>query len=106
MKKIMYEKLVRDRIPEIIEKSGKKPEVSRISLGEMGRTLDEKLREEVGEFFESHSPEEIADILEVLRAEAELMRVPWDEVERIRARKREERGGFSRGIFLHFVEES
>lgn len=105
MKRTVHEKLVRDRIPEIIEKSGKRPEASRLSPGELGRALDEKLREEADEFLESHSPEEIADILEVLRAEAELLRVPWDEVERISAKKREERGGFSEGIFLHAVEE-
>lgn len=63
-----YNKLVRDRIPEIIEQSGKKAVTRIAGDGEYRQYLREKLQEEVGEFMENGNPEELADILEVVFA--------------------------------------
>ena len=105
MSTIIYHKLVRDRIPEIITASGKKPVVSSLSQSDMSGALDAKLKEEVAEFLESHSIEEIADVLEVLRAIASNHGVSWETVEEVRLEKYRKRGGFERGIVLESVEE-
>jgi predicted house-cleaning noncanonical NTP pyrophosphatase (MazG superfamily) len=62
---IRYDKLVRDKIPSIIEASGKTAVTDRIPPENMPAALDRKLQEEVKEFLESHSVEEMADVLEV-----------------------------------------
>ncbi len=70
---IQYNKLVRDRIPEIIEASGKRCVCSTLSDEEYLAKLDEKLNEELAEYQESKSMEELADLLEVIRAVASLL---------------------------------
>lgn len=105
MSAIVYHKLVRDRIPEIITASGKRPVVSSLSQNDMAEALDAKLREEVAEYLESHSIEEIADVLEVLHAIANSMGVSWQAVEEVRLEKQRKRGGFERGIILESVKE-
>lgn len=68
MKKITYHKLVRDRIPEIIEASGKSCTVKILDEQEYIRTLDAKLDEKLAEYHSDQTLEELADLLEVLRA--------------------------------------
>ena len=68
MKNKIYNKLVRDKIPEIIKKNGSSCEVRKLSDNEYIEMLDAKLIEEVKEYQESQDIEEIADILEVLMA--------------------------------------
>ena len=63
---IMKPKIVRDRIPEIISDSGKKPIYSTVSRDEAVEALEEKLSEELEEYLADHSLEEMADILEVM----------------------------------------
>ena len=70
MKKIEYHKLVRDRIPEIIEKDGKTCVCSVLSRQDYITLLDQKLNEELAEYQESKSMEELADLLEVMSAGA------------------------------------
>lgn len=70
MKRTTYNKLVRDRIPEIIEDSGKTCEVEVIDDKTYLEMLDEKLTEELNEYCESHNIEELADLLEVVYATA------------------------------------
>lgn len=70
----------------------------------MKAALDRKLQEEVQEYLESHSIEEMADVLEVLHGIAFHMGVSWDTIEQERIRKREERGGFEKGIRLLRVD--
>ena len=70
MKKIEYHKLVRDRIPEIIEKDGKTCVCSELSQEDYIIMLDQKLNEELAEYQESKSMEELADLLEVMSAVA------------------------------------
>jgi len=99
------EKLVRDRIPEIIAADGAPPlPLRRLEAGEKLEKLEEKLREEVGEYLESRAPEELADILEVIRALAEALGLPPEDLERIRLRKARERGAFELGIAMDFPE--
>ena len=103
---IHYEKLVRDRIPEIIRGAGKVP-VTRIVTeeAELRQRLLNKLAEEMLEYRESGSVEEIADILEVLQALVEQIHgMRWEQVRKIQGRKLEERGGFRDGIVLERVE--
>lgn len=99
MATIIHNKLVRDRIPEIIEECGRKCEWEVLSDKEYLARLDEKLQEELDEYMEDKSLEELADLLEVLMAVAEA-RGSFAEVERIRQKKREKRGGFEKRILL------
>ena len=104
MKTIHYDKLVRDKIPEIIIEAGKHPFTEIIPEQEIGPALDKKLQEEVQEYLESKNIEEIADVLEVLHGIAYHMGISWDTVEQERLRKLDERGGFDKGIRLLRVD--
>lgn len=97
---IRHNKLVRDRIPEIIKRTGAQPVTDLLSPDEMGKALDAKLSEEVAEYLESRSVEEMADVLEVLHGIANHMGIPWEQVEAARLQKLDERGGFEQGIRL------
>lgn len=103
--KITYNKLVRDRIPEIIEADGKSCTTCTLSDEEYLRFVDAKLDEELAEYHKDGSIEELADLLEVIRAAATARGSSIEEVESIRARKAEKRGGFEKRIFLIEVEE-
>ncbi|MBR1710533.1 MAG: nucleoside triphosphate pyrophosphohydrolase [Clostridia bacterium] len=100
MSSIHYDKLVRDKIPDVIRASGKEPVSDLLSKEEMLPTLGRKLQEEVTEYLESRDIEEIADVLEVLHGIAYHMGISWDDVEATRLQKRNERGGFENGIRL------
>ncbi|MGA6160847.1 phosphoribosyl-ATP pyrophosphohydrolase [Stenotrophomonas sp. NPDC087984] len=96
-----YSKLVRDRIPEIIRSSGAEPVTYIASRGEYRRRLRDKLGEEVGEFLaadETEAPEELADVLEVVQALATELGIGPVQLEKIRAAKARERGGFAERI--------
>ena len=105
MKTIRYHKLVRDRIPEIIEESGKTCAWSVLSEEDYLKLLDEKLNEELAEYQENKSMEELADLMEVIRAVAAARGSDIAEVERIRKEKAEKRGGFEKRILLESVTE-
>ncbi len=100
MTAVKYNKLVRDRIPEIIEASGKKCVCSILSDDAYLAMLDAKLNEELAEYQESKSMEELADLLEVIRAAAAARGSSIEEVEAIRRDKAEKRGGFEKKILL------
>lgn len=105
MKKI-YEKLVRDRIPEIIEGTGSRCKVGTLDNEEYIRALDKKLREELDEYLADGSIEELADLLEVVRACAIARGYTLDELEAVRSRKAQERGGFEKRIWLFQVDDT
>ena len=105
MSSIHYDKLVRDKIPEVIRQAGKQPVTDILPHEAMAAALDRKLQEEVQEYLESSSVEEMADVLEVLHGIACHKGISWDEVESVRIRKRDERGGFEKGIRLLEVKE-
>ena len=102
----IYNKLVRDRIPEIIAESGKECRVSTVSGARLLQALQTKLSEELDEFLASDSElEELADILEVVEALAVQLGSSLSEVEELRQQKRIARGGFEKGIWLEWVED-
>lgn len=100
-----YHKLVRDRIPEIIEADGKTCVCETLSDEVYIRLLDQKLNEELAEYQESKSLEELADLLEVMQAVVRARGWTLDELEQVRADKAVERGGFTKKILLKEVWE-
>ena len=74
-----YNKLVRDRIPEIIESSGKTCLTAMLSDEAYIHMLDLKLNEELTEYQESKSMEELADLIEVIAAVAKARGCSWEE---------------------------
>ena len=100
-----YNKLVRDKIPEIIKKAGKKCNTKILDDKEYLEFLDQKLNEECTEYQESKEIEEVVDILEVLQNIAKARGYSWAEVENIRKEKVEKRGSFNDKIFLEDVIE-
>ena len=102
-------KLVRDKIPAIIEADGKTP-VTKILVDDdiYEMELYIKLQEEMQEFLDAHTIqntiEELADIMEVVYALAKVYGITKEELEHIRKRKAEERGAFDKKIFLQYVK--
>ena len=97
---MVFNKLVRDRIPEIIEKAGARPNIRILDGEEYIRCLEDKLDEEVGEYHRDKTAEELADILEVVLALAEVNGCSREELLEIYRQKHEARGGFEGRIFL------
>lgn len=95
-----YNKLVRDRIPEIIKASGKNCETEILSDEEYLKMIDAKLDEELAEYHKDQNIEELADLLEVIRAAAIAHGYTLEELEAVRADKFEKRGGFRKKILL------
>lgn len=93
-----YNKLVRDKIPQILDGKGVTYEKRVATPEEYKIELTKKLAEEVDEFSETGAPEELADVLEVIIS---LRKLPkYENVEELRKRKFEERGGFEEKIIL------
>ena len=95
-----HNKLVRDRIPEIIEQSGRSCRWRILDDDEYLRCLDAKLEEELAEYLADGSLEELADLLEVLCAAAQARGCSREQLEELRQRKAGERGGFLGRVFL------
>lgn len=100
MSLIKYNKLVRDLIPDIIAASGRQCTTSVLSDADYLTMLDVKLNEELAEYQESKSMEELADLLEVIRAVAVARGSSIEEVEQIRQDKAAKRGGFEKRLLL------
>lgn len=98
-----HNKLVRDKIPEIIEKSGKTAVIHILEEADYIKALEEKLNEEVAEYQASKSLEEMADILEVLQTICVSRGYSLEQLEEKRKSKSKERGGFQNRIFLEAV---
>ena len=105
MKTKVYQKLVRDRIPEIIEADGKTCVMETLSDSRYLEMLDAKLAEELAEYQESKSLEELADLLEVMRAVVQARGWTWGQLEQVRQEKAMQRGGFEKKILLKEVIE-
>ena len=100
----VYNKLVRDKIPEIIEADEKTCKTRILSDEEYIASLEAKLNEEVAEYQADKNLEEMADVLEVLQAISLARGYSLEELEALRAKKANERGGFADKIFLEYVE--
>lgn len=96
----IYNKLVRDRIPAMIQAKGETPNTRILAEDEYITCLEQKLDEEVGEYHRDKNAEELADILEVVFALGDTLGISRDELLKLCAQKRQERGGFSDRIFL------
>ena len=105
MKSIKYHKLVRDRIPEIIESSGKTCITEILSDEEYLRMLDEKFNEELAEYHKDQNIEELADLLELIYAATIARGYSLEELERVRTEKAAKRGSFEKKILLREVVE-
>ena len=101
-----YNKLVRDRIPEIIESSGRICVMESLSDEDYLRMLDAKLDEELAEYHADQNIEELADLVEVIRACAVARGYSVEELEQVRAEKAAKRGGFEKKILLKEVREN
>lgn len=101
-----YNKLVRDRIPEIIEASGRSCVTEILSDEDYLRMVDAKLDEELAEYHKDQNIEELADLLEVIHAAAIARGYTPEQLEQVRAEKAAERGGFEKKILLREVTES
>ncbi|MCR5768207.1 MAG: nucleoside triphosphate pyrophosphohydrolase [Lachnospiraceae bacterium] len=105
MSVITYNKLVRDRIPEIIEKEGKTCDTRILDDEEYIRMIDAKLDEELAEYHKDQNLEELADLLEVLYAATKARGYSLEDLESCRAQKAEKRGAFEKKILLERVRE-
>ncbi|MCC3357739.1 nucleoside triphosphate pyrophosphohydrolase [Bacillus sp. REN16] len=105
----VHQKLVRDRIPEIIENTGKKFSTRVLAndeyLIELRKKGFEELEEYVNASDKENALEELADLLEIIHALAVAHESSFNEVEAIRERKAQKRGGFQEKIFLIEVED-
>lgn len=101
----IYNKLVRDNIPQIIKNSGSSCEIKIVDKEERYKLLEDKLKEEVDEFLEAKNLEELADVMEVLFGLAESLGYSEEDLVKKRDEKSEERGGFKEGVVLLKVYE-
>ena len=101
----IYNKLVRDRIPEIIEASGADCKTEILSDEKYLEMIDAKLDEELAEYHKDQNIEELADLLEVIHAATIAHGYTLEELEAVRAKKAEKRGRFEKKILLIEVEE-
>ena len=101
---VEYNKLIRDRIPEIIKESGKTCEIETLSEAEYQKHLNQKLGEELEEYLSSQEVEELADLEEVLRAILDFKGITYEEFDRIRKDKAEKRGAFKKRLLLKKVD--
>ena len=105
MKHTQYNKLVRDRIPEIIESSGKTCTVELLSDEDYLRMVDAKLDEELAEYHKDQNIEELADLLEVIYAATTARGYSIEQLETVRAEKAAKRGAFDKKILLKSVSD-
>ena len=98
-----YHKLVRDCIPEIIESTGKSCKIEILSDEDYLKMVDAKLDEELSEYHQDQNIEELADLLEVIRAAAVARGYTLEDLERVRAEKAAKRGAFEKKILLKEV---
>ncbi|NMB07657.1 MAG: nucleoside triphosphate pyrophosphohydrolase [Tissierellia bacterium] len=100
-----YNKLVRDNIPNIIERDGKKVKIAKLDDEEYIKALNLKLDEELEEYIETNNIEELVDMVEVIYGILDYYGVSIEEFEKIRNEKARKRGAFKEKILLIEVIE-
>ena len=108
MKKI-YKKLIRDRIPEIIENSGSKSKIRTLDDEEYKEELLKKIVEEAKEVLETKGDrkefiKEIGDVLELIDYLIKVFNLDSEEIEKVKKERKESRGGFDKKLFLEYTE--
>ncbi|MBM7648652.1 putative house-cleaning noncanonical NTP pyrophosphatase (MazG superfamily) [Bacillus ectoiniformans] len=105
----VYNKLVRDRIPEVIEQAGKTFTTRILDEQEYKQELRKKMDEELVEYKTANNDEEameeLADLLELIHAATKIHGADFDQLESIRKKKADKRGGFDERIYLIEVED-
>ena len=101
-----YNKLIRDKNVEIMEKLGHKVEYEILNDERYNEELDKKLKEEVNEYLADYSVEEMADVMEVIYAMLDYRGMKMEDVEKVRIEKRNRKGAFKNKVFLRTVEEN
>lgn len=99
----MYNKLVRDNIPDIIKKNGATPIIRILDDEEYFKELNRKLKEELNEYLDGNDIEELADLYEVMLAILDYKKMSLMEFDIIRKMKVEKRGAFKNKIYLESV---
>lgn len=100
----IFNKLVRDKIPEIIESNNESCKTRILTDEEYLIELNKKIREELNEYLESGEIEELADLEEVLRAILDAKKCSYENFEKIRQSKVHKRGAFKNKIFLESTD--
>jgi predicted house-cleaning noncanonical NTP pyrophosphatase (MazG superfamily) len=95
-----FNKVIRDKIPEIIQKDGQTCNIQILSDQKFMVEIEKKLFEEVTEYQNDKNPEELSDILEVIYRIAQLRGISKEELEKIRIKKLQNKGGFEKNLFL------
>lgn len=105
----VYNKLVRDKILEIIEADGLAYNARILESSELLKEVKAKMIEEAKEFHEAdtahESVEELADVLELIHTALNALGLTYGELEEVRQQKKEKRGGFEKAIYLVDVED-
>lgn len=105
----IYNKLVRNEIPAIIEADNKKYTMNILEPARHEEEIKRKLVEELKEYQQASTNEEaieeLADLLELIYAVLPLHGSSMEELEKVRVAKREKRGGFDKGYYLIEVED-
>lgn len=98
---IIYDKLVRDKIPDIITKASKDPKIEILyDDDEFHEALAQKIIEEGNEYLETKELQELADILEILEALLKIHKISMGDIKKIQNEKKEKRGVFNQRIKL------
>ena len=100
----VYNKLVRDKIPEMIVNENRHPVTRVLDNDEYRVELNKKLQEEVKEYIEDNNVEELADIVEVVYGILDSMDISIEEFESVRKAKVDKRGAFKNKIYLESAD--
>ena len=92
-------KLVRDKIPDIIRQEGRSPILKKLEGRSLIKALNEKLIEEHEEYIDGQGVDELADIIEVAMSLARMKGVSEKQFLKLVSEKREQNGGFELGMF-------
>lgn len=109
MNRKTYNKLIRDKIPEIIKKNGAIPKISELNDEQFKTALREKLVEEAKELAEVKTKEEIlnelSDVMQLIESIAINNNFSISDIEKQKEKKKRERGAFEKKLFLEYVDE-